>query len=256
MTSGIFDAFEDKTFMQILTKNPQKNWTPEEIINYAYKHKPYFAPGAGWHYANSNYNLLGMLIRKVTHRSFKDEINNRLLKKYNLHNTFYLPYAYPENILDRMAHGYVYYGSEFSPPMKSGSDMTRTNMSAAGPSGALVSNSIDITRWVRLLFSNKILPALQMNELKTLVCTGEDKSCQAGKVLAPDSYSQGYSLGLVRMHDPKLGLIWVYFGDTPGYSSGFIWLPKQKIALAMTISANSKNSKKLLKELGEIAKLI
>lgn len=256
MTSGIFDVTEDKNFMKILTENPQKTWSPTEIIEYANQHKPYFSPGMGWHYTNSAYNILGLLIEKVTHHPFEVEIRNRLLEKYDLRNTFYLPYAYPKQIFDRMAHGYVYYGGGFSPPMKSGEDMTRANMSAAGPSGALISNSIDITKWIRLLFSNKILPMLQMNELKTAVCTGEDKACQAGVVLTPGDHSQGYSLGLVRIYDPKLGLVWVYFGDTPGYSSGFIWLPKQNIGLAMTISATSKNGRKLLKQLSEMARLI
>jgi hypothetical protein len=115
--------------------------------------------------------------------------------------------------------------------LKSGDDMTHFNLSAAGPSGALVSNSIDITKWIQLLFSNKILPTMQMNEMLTAVCMGLDKSCRAGEALSSGSHSQGFSLGLVRMYDPQLGLIWLYFGDTPGYSSGFIYLTKKHIAL-------------------------
>jgi D-alanyl-D-alanine carboxypeptidase len=256
MTSGIFDVTEDKDFMKNLASHPEKDWKPEEIIKYAYQQKPYFLPGKGWHYTNGAYNILGMLIEKVTHHSFENEINKRILKKYNLTHTFYLPYEYPKNITNRMAHGYVYKGGGFSPPMRSGDDVTGFNMSAAGPSGALVSNSSDITKWVRILFSNTILPAAQMDELLTAVCVGENKSCQAGEALPADSHSQGFSLGLTRIYDPQLGLIWVYFGDTPGYSSGFIWLPKQNIALAMTMSSTSENANRLLKKLSEIAKLI
>ncbi len=254
MTSGIFDITEDKTFMKTLADHPEKNWKPEEILRYAYLHKPYFSPGLGWHYSNSTYNILGMIIEKITQNSFEYEINQRLIKKYNLTNTFYLPYEYPKNILNRMAHGYVYNGGGFSPPMNSGDDMTHFNMSAAGPSGALVSNSIDITKWVKLIFLNQILPVTQMNELLSTVCMGVHQSCQAGETLLPKSHSQGFSLGLVRMYDPELGLIWVYFGDTPGYSSGLMWLPKEKIALAITISSTSEKGKKLLKKLSEIAK--
>ena len=47
-------------------KATEKNWTPEEIIKYAYKHKPYFSPGMGWHYTNGAYNILGLLIEKIT----------------------------------------------------------------------------------------------------------------------------------------------------------------------------------------------
>jgi D-alanyl-D-alanine carboxypeptidase len=255
MTSGIFDVTEDETFMKILATNPEKNWRPEEILTYASQHKPYFSPGMGWHYSNGAYNILGLMIEKITQSSFEKEINQRLIKKYHLTNTFYLPYNYPKSIRKRMAHGYVEEGGDFSPFMKSGMDMTDFNMSAAGPSGALVSNSIDVSRWVALVFTKRILPAQQMQELLSAVCMGADDSCQAGETLPTHSHAQGFSLGLVRIFDPKLGIIWVYFGDTPGYSSGFIWLPKEKIALSMIISATSKEGKKLLKKLSAIAKI-
>lgn len=256
MTSGVFDVVEDEKFRKILAKHPEKQWTQEEIIKYASQHKSYFPPGMGWHYSNTTYNILGLLIEKITQNSFENEINKRLLKKYNLSNTFYLPYEYPKTILNRMAHGYVYNGGGFSPPMKSGDDMTHFNMSAAGPSGALTANSIDIAKWVQFLFSNKILPATQMNELLAAVCTGDDGTCHAGEILSKESHSQGFSLGLLRLYDPELGIVWVYFGDTPGYSSGFLYLPNKNVILAMTISATSENGRKLLKNLSEIAKLI
>lgn len=255
MTSGIYDVTEDEDFMKILAEHPEKTWKPEEILKYAYKHKPYFLPGMGWHYTNGAYNILGMLVEHITKNTFENEINKRLLEKYNLSNTFYLPYEFPKKILNQMAHGYVYSDGGFSPPMKSGDDMTLFNLSAAGPSGAIVSNAIDITKWVRLLFSNKILPATQQNELLTAVCVGGE-ACKAGEVLASDNHSPGFSLGLIRIYDPQLGVIWGYLGQTPGYSSGFIWVPKKNIVLAMTTSATSKNSKKLLKSLDEIARLI
>jgi len=256
MTSGIYSVTEDKDFMSMLAKQPLKNWTPQEIIKYAYKNKSYFFPGKGWHYSDTNYNILEILIETVTKHSFKDEINQRILKKYGLNNTYYLPCEYPINIMDRMAHGYAYTGGGFSPPIASGSDMTRFNMSAAGASGALVSNSIDITRWVKLIFTGNILPAAQLNEMMSAVCTGEDKSCNPGEPLSSDSHSQGYSLGLARIYDPQLGVVWVYIGGTPGYFSSLMWLPKKNIALALTVSATTKESKKLLKLLGESAKLI
>lgn len=247
MTSGIFSVTEDHDFMEALAKHPLKNWTPEEIIKYAYKLKPYFSPGRGWHYSDTNYNILEMLVETVTKHSFKEEIDQRIIKKYKLNNTYYLPYEYPKNIMERMAHGYAYVDGGFSPPMISGDDMTRFNMSAAGAGGALISNSMDVTRWIRLLFTDKVLPAAQLNEMLSAVCTGEEKSCHAGETLPSDSHSQGFSLGLARIYDSQIGIIWVYIGGTPGYYSSLMWLPKKHIALALTVSATTKGSKKILR---------
>lgn len=256
MTSGIFDVVEDKKFMNTLAQHPEKNWTPLEIIKYTEKHAAYFPPGTGWRYSNTAYNILGLLIEVITKHSFETEINQRILKPNSLSNTYYLPYKYPKNIMSRMAHGYVYANDEFSPPMKPGQDMTAFNLSAAGPSGALVSNSIDITRWVRLLFTGHIVPAPQLTEMLDVVCMGSDKSCEPGKALAENSRSVGFSLGLVRMYDPQLGVIWFYKGSTPGYYSSFVWLPERKIALALTVSATTRESSKLLKTLVDAAKMV
>ena len=256
MTSGIYSVTEDTEFMHTLAKYPLKNWTSKKIIGYAYKHAPYFPPGKGWHYSDTNYNILEMLIEAVTKKSFKNQIDQRILKKYSLNNTYYLPFEYSKNILQRMAHGYVYAEGGFSPPMISGRDATTFNMSAAGAAGALVSNSIDITRWIRLLFEGHILPQQQLHEMLSAVCTGEDHSCRAGEALSSDSHSQGFSLGLARIYDPKLGILWVYIGGTPGYYSSLMWLPIQHIALALTVSATTKQSKKLLKILGASAEIV
>ena len=39
-----------------------------DLLKIALAHKPDFAPGTGWHYSNTNYILLGMIIEKVTQR--------------------------------------------------------------------------------------------------------------------------------------------------------------------------------------------
>lgn len=260
MTSGIFDIVEDETgnkeFMEILARYPEKQWKPIEIFRLSSKYKPYFPPGKGWHYSNPAYNLLGSLVEAVTKHSFEYEMNQRIFKKYDLNHTFYLPYEYPDNIMQKMAHGYVYSGSAFSPPMKSGSDMTRFNMSPAGPAGAMVSNSTDLTRWAYLLFTGKILAPQQLKEMLTTVCRGNDKSCVPGEVLSDDSHSDGFGLGFARMHDPQLGIIWFNIGNTPGYYSAIAWIPNKKTALALTLSADSKEAEKILKTLVKAAKLV
>lgn len=257
MTSGIFSVTEDADFLNVIGQHPEKSWTAQEIIHYAYKNKPYFSPGTGWHYSDTDYYILEILIEAVSKHSFTDEINNRILKKYSLNNTYYLPHAYSENIMQKMAHGYAYAQGGFSPPMTSGSDTTSANMSAASAAGALVSTSVDVTQWVRLLFTpGEVLAPAQLNEMLSAVCTGNEGPCTAGAPLSANSHSQGFSLGLARMYDPELGLMWFYIGGTYGYYSAFIWLPEQKISLALTVNATTKTSKKLLKTLAEMAKLV
>src|SRR5215472_704559 len=62
MSSGLFNYSEDKGFDPALLANPYKVWQPEELLAIAFKHQPYFAPGKGWHYSNTNTVLLGLII--------------------------------------------------------------------------------------------------------------------------------------------------------------------------------------------------
>jgi D-alanyl-D-alanine carboxypeptidase len=256
MTSGIPDYVEDKGFMKIIVKHPEKYWTPDEIFKYSIAHKPYFPPGKGWHYSNTDYYILGLLIETVTKHSFEAEINQRILKKYLLNNTYYVSNEYPEYITQRIASGYAYSDGGFFSSINSGTDMTKFNLSAAGPGGALVSNSEDITRWIRLLFTGKILPPYQLNEMLTAVCTDHNKDCLPGESININSHFEGFSLGLARMFDPQLGIIWIYTGSTPGYYSALVWIPTSKIALGLTINATTKGSRKILTTLIKAAKLI
>ena len=252
MTSGIFDVVEDQDFMNEIAKNPKKSWSQQEVIQYAYQHKSYFQPGAGWHYSNTAYNILGLMIEKITKQTFKHEINRRILQPFALNHTYYLTNRYSEKLV---ARGISYSGGGYSPPIKSGTDMTQFNLSAAGPSGALISNTQDITRWVKLLFTGKILGEKQLTLMKAAVCMSTDQYCQAGMPLNKNSSNDGYSLGLAQMVHPKLGLIWFYVGSTPGYYSAFLWLPKSKTSLALCVSSTSPESKNILKRLVEIASL-
>ena len=60
MTSGLYTYSSDPGFIQALLADPYKVWQPEELLAIAFKHQPYFAPGTGWFYDNTNYILLGV----------------------------------------------------------------------------------------------------------------------------------------------------------------------------------------------------
>ncbi len=61
MRSGLFEAFNTPQFAQLNMKVP-KNFNPRTLVAWAVKQKPYFPPGKGYHYSNTNYILLGLII--------------------------------------------------------------------------------------------------------------------------------------------------------------------------------------------------
>ena len=62
-TSGLHDYFYDPDIDKALLADRTRAWTAQDAL--AYVGKPYFKPGKGWHYSNTNYVVLGMLAEAV-----------------------------------------------------------------------------------------------------------------------------------------------------------------------------------------------
>ncbi|MEO6295379.1 MAG: serine hydrolase domain-containing protein, partial [Candidatus Limnocylindria bacterium] len=62
-TSGLADVFNDTT-RRGLEEDPGHAWTAEEVLRTL--HAPWYPPGKGWAYANTNYFLLGMIVERLT----------------------------------------------------------------------------------------------------------------------------------------------------------------------------------------------
>jgi D-alanyl-D-alanine carboxypeptidase len=60
-TSGIFSYTETTAFWAALAEDPLREWSPLGLVTMAAASAPYFPPGAGWRYSNTNYVLLGMM---------------------------------------------------------------------------------------------------------------------------------------------------------------------------------------------------
>ena len=60
MRSGLFEAYDTPEFARLNWKVP-KDFNPRTLVGWAMKQKPYFPPGKGYHYSNTNYLLIGMI---------------------------------------------------------------------------------------------------------------------------------------------------------------------------------------------------
>jgi D-alanyl-D-alanine carboxypeptidase len=61
------------------------------IVALAETHARYFAPGAGYHYSNTNYQVLAMLLQKATGESLADLLRTRIVTPLGLRSTTVAP---------------------------------------------------------------------------------------------------------------------------------------------------------------------
>jgi D-alanyl-D-alanine carboxypeptidase len=166
-TSGIYDFADDtdSSFWVDAFLGPNadwtKVWTNEELLAYAdgANHAPYFAPGEGYFYSNTNYILIGLIVEKATGSTYGTEIRNRVLKPLALADTFFVEgAAMPEGTIDayQMVDGSLV-------------SLSGTNLSWAWTFGGMVSTTADLARFSRAVFAGELISKASFKEMFTLV---------------------------------------------------------------------------------------
>lgn len=93
-TSGIPDYFEDAPksgpkFMELLFADTDKIWTPKETIDFAKsKLTPHFPPGKGYHYSDTEYVLLGLLIEELTGKKLHAVLFEKIIEPLKMEHTY------------------------------------------------------------------------------------------------------------------------------------------------------------------------
>lgn len=228
-TSGVYDYTHGKDFDNLLRKN--QVWTLAELADRAYSFPDAFKPGKAFHYTNTDYILLGMIIEKITQKPLK-EIFDNYFQQYHLKNTYYLPLGYSNQIKNKIASGYSQDGT-----FKFNQDVTNINLSFSQSAGAIISNPNDIVNFLDQLFSGKIISNASLAEM-TRVISGKDAELihwQADQIPnAQNSFIEvgaGAGIGLVYFRDN--GFAWVHAGGMPGYESFYLYDPCRGIYLAL-----------------------
>ena len=100
--SGIFNLTESPVFFDTLNQNPLHLWQDEEIILNLVD-KPLFKPGESYSYSNTNFILLGMILKKATGKTISTLLQEQILVPLNLNHTFL---AIEDSLEDNVAHGW------------------------------------------------------------------------------------------------------------------------------------------------------
>ncbi len=101
-TSGLHDYFEDrpltgKPMIASILEEPQRVWTSQEVVSWSKQNlKAHFPPGTKFHYSDTGYHLLGMVIEKVTGMSFAAALNHYIFQPLEMEQSFLLGHSQPK----------------------------------------------------------------------------------------------------------------------------------------------------------------
>jgi D-alanyl-D-alanine carboxypeptidase len=167
-TSGLHDFFFDPAIDKALLGRPAAVWTAGRSLTFV--GKPYFKPGRGWHYSNTNYLVLGLLVERVTGRSLAEEIRQRFIGPLGLRSTYTQAEEEP---LGPVAHAYRFADADKSARPIDLTDGTsvmpfRSVVTAAGGAGGMAGTPTDVARWARALYGGELLSAESLAQVVTV----------------------------------------------------------------------------------------
>lgn len=177
-----------------------RHYSRAEMLGLALAHQPSFQPGepGRWEYSSTGYELLGMVIEKVTGHSWQHEVTERVIKPLHL-NTMYVPHPEEHDLRGPHPRGYVRTSGGLV-------DITEFEPSRFGASGMVVSTPRDVNRFLTALLDGDLLSPGTLAEMKESVPAR----------LWPGAR---YGLGLIRTPLTCGGYFYGHHGDVPGYST-------------------------------------
>ncbi len=212
-TSGVNEYLDSDAVL----RNARREWSARELIAVAVAKGPVAEPGAGHHYTNTNYLLLGELIEKVTSRPWYAEVRSRIIEPLGLKRTGYS--GEPSAI--RIGTGHVKERGKFVEAT------TRWDPSVGGAAGGMYSTTADLLTFTQALFEGNLLDARRKAEMQTFV--------------PAEGYGyigHAYGLGLERYTARNLTVLG-HMGTGSVHSSFIGYDPTSRAAVAVQINAEN-----------------
>jgi D-alanyl-D-alanine carboxypeptidase len=252
MRSGLYSYTSSKAFNRTLDDDPQKVWTPDELLAIAFKKPPLFPPGSQYDYSNTNLVLLGTVIEELTGMTASEAFQQRIFEPLGLTQTS-LPEADDAAIPDPHPQGYQFgtnvedIDSYAVPPAQLPDALdgtllpinnTDANPSWAWTAGGAISSADELATYVEAMVGGGLTDAeITKQRLDSI------------QPIAPGS-PVGYGLGLVEFAKNLYG----HDGQIPGFSSFMAYDPvaDNTIIIGLNLSASPVNGENAAVVIGKV----
>jgi D-alanyl-D-alanine carboxypeptidase len=221
-TSGLVRYEFNERFTADLSAAGDRVWKPHELVAYILDTQAPFAAGQGWDYSDTNYIVLGMIMEKVTGRTYYDLVRERVLRPAGLSQTV----PSDSRTISGLANGYAGANNPFG-----GSDAMLVNgRMVINPQfewtgGGMASTARDLAKWGQRLYSGGAFDASMMTPF-------------LDGVPARLGQNTKYGLGVIIRETQALGTAIGHSGFFPGYQAELIYLPAHKVAIAFQVNSS------------------
>jgi CubicO group peptidase (beta-lactamase class C family) len=181
--------------------------TKDEHLALVVKGAPDFEPDTKRSYSNSGYFLLGLILEKVTGKSYAEALEERITSKIGLNGTYLATGNIDVNKKEALT--YIHFGGDWRP-------VNETHPTILFSAGAIVSTPADMAKFIQALFEGKLVSKGTLDQMKAM------------------KDGEGLGMGTFTFAGKT------FYGHTGGADNYGAWLayePEEKLAVAYATNA-------------------
>ena len=217
-SSGLPDYFsDDERFLNYVMQHPSQLWdwklVIEKYFEFELNLKPSFVPGNGFHYSDTNFLLLAILIEQLTNKPLQQVYREKIITPLGLHDTYLEFYELPGQIKPVV---YPYYGIY---------SLENINTSFDWGGGGLTSTMNDLDIFIRSLIKGilfKKTESLKLIMRLQNIYFVTDKTSRTSK----------YGLGIQKKDFPGYSFV----GHNSAYGSMLFYDPEKDISIILSLN--------------------
>lgn len=214
--SGLWDYFaDDERFAAYVMQHPSQSWNWKLVIEKYFEmglnNKTAFKPGDGFHYSDTNYLLLAILIEQLTGKPLHQVFDERIIEPLGLADTYLEFYQSPKKPALVVFPHYAKYS------------LKNVNTSFDWGGGGLISTMKDLDIFIRSLLKGQLF---KKEETLSLMMQFNN-SVEGNK-----SRTASYGLGIQKKEIQGYSFI----GHNSSYGSMMFYEPKQNISIVLSLN--------------------
>ncbi len=217
-TSGIPDYFDDADWFIRIWQEEQRIPGNDEIVRFLRetKAKPYFAPGEGLHYSNTGYNLLALLVERLSGVPYEEFLQRNIFEPAGMTATRCCHIRRDGVPFENYAQATVFENGRWVADVDSEEDGDVAAFDGLNGDDYVYTTIFDMLKWDRALREGKVLTLEEQQLAYTpgKLNSGED-------AVYDEEEGLGYGLGWAVGQEEALGLVVSHSGGMPGVATWF-----------------------------------
>ncbi|WP_299736882.1 serine hydrolase [uncultured Rossellomorea sp.] len=197
----------------------QDIFPPRSLVRLIANHDLEFEPGTEYHYSNTGYIVLGMIVEKLSGKSIEDVIDQWIIQPLQLKRTYF-------PLTNELRHPFATGHSKATPDMTELSEevteINKLNISITWTAGALVSTPFEIQTFMKAVFNGTLLSEESRKEMLHFHET--------------DDTMQSYGLGLQQFTFANGVQAVGHQGVIHGYESVTLYYPDHEVLLTVIVN--------------------